>query len=329
MLQQPTAGLIHTTAAPAPSTTTRYTPPSSDGDSRDKGQQSTIVDDAIVGGDTITNTPTAAVATHSLGSSINNHSSHYADPEVWSPTKEYKLRAGCVVYDEAGTNILLVNSTRHGSDRMTHTIPSGKVESFDQDLETAAVRETIEEAGVECSVIWDLGWYKSSTKTGQPTVTRLFLAQSTNVLSTWRESEFRERMWCSVSRALSLLGRKKPHYRLALHMAANAYAQHGHPHSPLITGPSQSRNNKKDNNKMLTVNGRVKDKAPSLDDEKKREKHAEGGKGGEHAPVDDDSLGMPTTGMVVDGDDNGRVVVDVVVMMMVSYKLPALKMGKP
>ncbi|KAF4681645.1 hypothetical protein FOZ60_011730 [Perkinsus olseni] len=249
MLQQPTAGLIHTTAAPAPSTTTRYTPPTSDGDSRDKGQQS-IVDDAI--------------------------------------------------YDEAGTNILLVNSTRHGSDRMTHTIPSGKVESFDQDLETAAVRETIEEAGVECSVIWDLGWYKSSTKTGQPTVTRLFLAQSTNVLSTWRESEFRERMWCSVSRALSLLGRKKPHYRLALHMAANAYAQHGHPHSPLITGPSQSRNNKKNNNKMLTAKGRVKDKAPSLDinDEKRvKQATAEEGEGGEHAPVDDDSVGMPATGI--------------------------------
>ncbi|EER05445.1 hypothetical protein Pmar_PMAR028934 [Perkinsus marinus ATCC 50983] len=104
--------------------------------------------------------------------STSHSSSHYADPDVWSPTKEYKLRAGCVVYDESGTNILLVNSTRHGSDRMTHTIPSGKVESFDQDLETAA-------------------------------------------------SEFRERMWCSVSRALSLLGRKKPHYRLALHMAAN------------------------------------------------------------------------------------------------------------
>lgn len=92
-----------------------------------------------------------------------------------------------MVYDESGTNILLVNSTRHGSDRMTHTIPSGKVESFDQDLETAAVRETIEEAGVECSVIWDLGWFISSTKTGQPTVTRLFLAQCTNILSTWRE----------------------------------------------------------------------------------------------------------------------------------------------
>ncbi|EER10009.1 Diphosphoinositol polyphosphate phosphohydrolase, putative, partial [Perkinsus marinus ATCC 50983] len=133
----------------------------------------------------------------------------------------YRKRAGCVVFNEAGDSVLLVNSRRHGA--MTHTIPSGKVEGFDQSFEAAAVRETLEEAGVVCAVLGDLGWVKSHDKSGSPKATRVFYGRCDEVLDNWREERFRDRLWCSIPEALALLGDNRPLYQKAVTMAHEVY----------------------------------------------------------------------------------------------------------
>ncbi|KAF4709629.1 hypothetical protein FOZ63_011546 [Perkinsus olseni] len=160
---------------------------------------------------------TAAAA----GNSLRRGQSGFSPAGSWKPTEEYRKRAGCVVFNETGDSVLLVNSRRHGA--MTHTIPSGKVEGFDQSLEAAAVRETLEEAGVVCTVLGDLGWVKSHDKCGSPKATRVFYGRCDEVLDNWREERFRDRLWCTIPEAVALLGDERPFYQMAITMAHDVY----------------------------------------------------------------------------------------------------------
>ncbi|KAF4672556.1 hypothetical protein FOL47_000391 [Perkinsus chesapeaki] len=155
----------------------------------------------------------------SCSSVLRRDKSGFSPAGTWKPTAE--KRAGCVVFNQAGDSVLLVNSRRHGA--LTHTIPSGKVEGFDQTLEAAAVRETLEEAGVMCTVMGDLGWFRSHDKSGSPKATRVFYGRCEKILDNWREERFRDRLWCTIPEAMALLGSDRPLYQMAISMAHDVY----------------------------------------------------------------------------------------------------------
>ncbi|CAE8635851.1 unnamed protein product, partial [Polarella glacialis] len=82
------------------------------------------------------------------------------------------------------------------------TVPAGK---FEHDLdggsfEACALRETNEEAGVECEIIFDLGWYLGAAKDHCETRTRFFVMLFKSEMTVWQESE-RRRHWLPLEEA--------------------------------------------------------------------------------------------------------------------------------
>lgn len=94
-----------------------------------------------------------------------------------------------------------------------YTVPAGKFE-VDQDLsiEDCASREALEEAGVECKIVLDIGWFSSRSKHDEPIQTRYFLGQCKRMLDHWQEDGSRERRWFSFADALKEVGYKDDLY---------------------------------------------------------------------------------------------------------------------
>mmetsp|Transcript_73750 Transcript_73750/g.171030 ORF Transcript_73750/g.171030 Transcript_73750/m.171030 type:complete len:639 (+) Transcript_73750:75-1991(+) len=118
-----------------------------------------------------------------------------------------RLRAGGVVLrrsaDGANPEVLLV-SRRRAPDM--YTVPAGKFEEeVDGDsFEACALRETQEEAGVECSIRFDLGWYKGLSKDNHETRTRFYAMAFVRELPNWSEESERARSWRAVAEAQRL-----------------------------------------------------------------------------------------------------------------------------
>jgi len=88
------------------------------------------------------------------------------------------LLSGCVIENEDGKILLLHRNTPQ---RQQWETPGGKVEA-DEDGKSAAIREVIEELGVEVKIINEIGrkdfiedghemgyiWYKAEIKSGTP-----------------------------------------------------------------------------------------------------------------------------------------------------------------
>ncbi|CAE8600502.1 unnamed protein product, partial [Polarella glacialis] len=84
-----------------------------------------------------------------------------------------------------------------------YTIPAGKFEKTDCSYEDCASREALEEAGVECELIQDLGWHSSrSNKTNELIQSRYFLGRLVRANECWQEDSTRERCWFKPSDAL-------------------------------------------------------------------------------------------------------------------------------
>lgn len=102
--------------------------------------------------------------------------------------------------------LLITRRSKQGVNEECWTIPAGKVEgSKDTHFRACALREVLEEAGVECEYFADLGWMSSRNKHGGPISTRFFLAQCVKELPTWLEDDTRTREWFTLDEAMELL----------------------------------------------------------------------------------------------------------------------------
>lgn len=118
-----------------------------------------------------------------------------------------RLRAGGVVLRRGETasqpEVLLVSRRRAPG---SFTVPAGK---FEQDVdggsfEACALRETQEEAGMECNILFDLGWYKGLSKDASETRTRFFAMQALQEVPHWCEESERVRCWKGLAEAQQL-----------------------------------------------------------------------------------------------------------------------------
>jgi len=128
-----------------------------------------------------------------------------------------KRRAGVLCFRDAADSVEFLLVTRRSktcSAQLSetcvddkYTIPAGKFED-DSDIscEDCALREALEEAGIECSIVKDIGWHKSVSKHNQPIQTRYFLSRCIRMLDSWLEEGMRERMWLSPTEALQKVG---------------------------------------------------------------------------------------------------------------------------
>ncbi|XP_054153256.1 diphosphoinositol polyphosphate phosphohydrolase 1-like [Oppia nitens] len=116
----------------------------------------------------------------------------------------FRRRAACLcVKDKDENEILLVTSSR-APDRWI--VPGGGLEP-DEDPSTAAIRETIEEAGVKGILRRCLGTFDNPERKHR---TSVFIMQVTEELEEWEDSESRKREWFTVEEALRLLESHKP-----------------------------------------------------------------------------------------------------------------------
>eukprot|EP00930_Biecheleria_cincta_P004281 TRINITY_DN105187_c0_g1_i1.p1 TRINITY_DN105187_c0_g1~~TRINITY_DN105187_c0_g1_i1.p1 ORF type:complete len:650 (-),score=114.43 TRINITY_DN105187_c0_g1_i1:76-2025(-) len=85
-----------------------------------------------------------------------------------------------------------------------YTIPAGKFEAdADASIENCALREVLEEAGVESELVQDLGWHHTrSKKADEPVATRYFLGSCIRERDDWDEKGSRERCWFRAAEAL-------------------------------------------------------------------------------------------------------------------------------
>ncbi|CAG2173688.1 unnamed protein product [Oppiella nova] len=116
----------------------------------------------------------------------------------------FRRRAACLcVRDDHQKEILLVTSSRAG-DRWI--VPGGGLEP-NEDPSSAAIRETIEEAGVKGVIRRCLGTFENSERKHR---TSVFVMHVTEELEEWEDSQSRKRNWFSIEEALKLLAIHKP-----------------------------------------------------------------------------------------------------------------------
>jgi len=136
------------------------------------------------------------------------------DPDVSGPaiSSEPRLRAGGVVLRRGpllGTIEVLLITRRNAP--TSFTVPAGK---FENDIdggsfEVCAVRETKEEAGVDCKVLHDLDWFYGQAKDLTETRTRFYVMQHLRQQTNWVEGSSRERRWVDLKEASQLVDRRK------------------------------------------------------------------------------------------------------------------------
>ncbi|XP_022657154.1 diphosphoinositol polyphosphate phosphohydrolase 3-alpha-like isoform X2 [Varroa jacobsoni] len=118
----------------------------------------------------------------------------------------FRRRAACLcVRDGFETEILLVSSSST-PDRFI--VPGGGLEP-DEDAETAAIREVMEEAGVKGKIDRCLGIFENVERRHR---TQVFVLQVRELLEEWDDSKSigRKRKWFTVADALEELAVSKP-----------------------------------------------------------------------------------------------------------------------
>lgn len=124
------------------------------------------------------------------------------------PRSGARLRAGGIPLrpgkDKGQLEVLLVSRRRVPD---SFTVPAGK---FERDADrgsfsVCALRETREEAGVECEIVFDLGWHKSLTKDKLVTQTRFYAMRCVGEMGDWMEQAERRREWRTVEEAAGLV----------------------------------------------------------------------------------------------------------------------------
>ncbi|CDO96296.1 unnamed protein product [Kluyveromyces dobzhanskii CBS 2104] len=74
--------------------------------------------------------------------------------QLYSSVTGARLVAGCVILDETRERVLMVQSTAH---KKRWVLPKGGIENDEPDFESAARRETWEEAGATGDIVKELG----------------------------------------------------------------------------------------------------------------------------------------------------------------------------
>jgi len=118
----------------------------------------------------------------------------------------YRLRAASIVCkDQTESEILLVTSSRF-SDQWI--IPGGGLEA-NEEYETCALRELVEEAGVHGKILRRLGVFENEAKKIR---TMVYVMIATQELSEWEDSKNigRQRKWFTIQDALDQLALHKP-----------------------------------------------------------------------------------------------------------------------
>ncbi|KAF8958129.1 hypothetical protein BGZ46_002032 [Entomortierella lignicola] len=118
-----------------------------------------------------------------------------------------RLVAGCVPIDKQGRRVLLVSSSRREGEWV---LPKGGWEN-DETKESAAARETWEEAGVTGKIVFHLGDFehKVNKRTGKPeSICIFFEMEVEKVEERWPEMKKRERRWFSFEEAKDKVSKK-------------------------------------------------------------------------------------------------------------------------
>jgi len=142
-----------------------------------------------------------------LGNSPDSRLSN-PEAEAHAAGDGVRLRAGGVVLRKSAETsqleVLLISRRRVPD---SFTIPAGKFEN-DTDggsFENCALRETKEEAGIECDIIFDLGWYRGTSKDTSETRTRFFAMRYLREMPAWKEEGERSRHWRSLDKVEALV----------------------------------------------------------------------------------------------------------------------------
>ncbi|CAA2973415.1 nudix hydrolase 18, mitochondrial-like [Olea europaea subsp. europaea] len=134
----------------------------------------------------------------------------------------YKSVNGKSAVDEDAIEVLLISSQRKGKGML---FPKGGWEE-DESIKDAALRETVEEAGVLGDVGSELGkWCFQSNNNGNCYEGRMFPLLVKEQLEFWPEKDVRQRIWISVREA-----RKVCHYwwmKEALEKLVSRLTSHG------------------------------------------------------------------------------------------------------
>ena len=88
----------------------------------------------------------------------------------------------------------MITSVQNNSKKLNWVLPKGGWET-DETKEEAAVRETLEEAGVEGKLEVELGEIKFDGKHNAKQIAYMFLLRVENERERWAESGRRERRW--------------------------------------------------------------------------------------------------------------------------------------
>jgi len=117
-----------------------------------------------------------------------------------------QLRAGGIVLRVSDSGLVEVLLVSRRSTSNSYTLPAGKYE-FELDhgrLDFCALRETMEEAGVNCKIMFDLGWYARPAQEAhkRSTRTRFYAMRYVAESSDWLEGEARHRQWQPLRQAL-------------------------------------------------------------------------------------------------------------------------------
>ncbi|CAI9758151.1 unnamed protein product [Fraxinus pennsylvanica] len=133
----------------------------------------------------------------------------------------YKSVNGRSVVDEDAIEVLVISSQRKGKGML---FPKGGWEK-DESIKEAALRETVEEAGVLGDVESELGKWSFQSNNGNCYEGRMFPLLVKEQLELWPEKDVRQRVWISVREA-----RKVCHYwwmKEALELLVNRLTSQG------------------------------------------------------------------------------------------------------